>query len=246
MKTHWAPMFVFLLICSAPAASQDSALLFEGCTQCHGTPDPAVAGDLAWIGRVATTACVTPAGAKSAAKRTALMAWLNGKERVRPQVQSTARPPAANEGAVRSNIVRGSILLGPKGNVGDASVRVRLVWNGEKPDHAVRAVPAGDWEVKGYRVVRKDAQGVEWQIWGSGAKGRRLVVRAGETTTIDLDLAVHVKSRARKMRGKLSIGVGVTGDSKMGLTVVKAGDRVAAGFLLGRGDQMRVGALEYG
>jgi len=237
--------FAVFLLCATVASSQDSAAVFQACTRCHGTPDPKIAGDDAWIGRVATTACITPADSRSSAKRTALIAWLKGKDPVRPRVVNTARAARTSEGRLRTNIVRGSVLLGPKGNVGDASVRVRLVWSGEKPAEP-RAVPAGEWEVKGYRVVRADDRGVEWQIWGSGAKGRRFVVEAGATSTLDLDLDVHVKARVRKARGKLRIGLGVTGDSDMGLTVVKAGDRVPAAYLLGHGDDRIAGHLKYG
>lgn len=234
------------LALSGTATAQGPAAMFAGCTHCHGTPDPAVPGDSDWIKRVASTACIVPPAPKSADERAALIAWLNAEERVRPRIERAPRRREEGEGRVASNIARGSVLLGPKGPVGDASVRVRLVWNGETGKRALRNVPAGEWEVKGYRVLLEDDDGVPWQIWGSGHRGRRFSVKAGETFKLDLDLAVRVTARARRARGKLSVGVGVTGDSKMGLTVVKAGDRVPAGYTLVRGDRRRSGSLEYG
>ncbi len=230
----------------ADVSAQEPAALFRGCTKCHGVPDPAVAGDTLWVGRVATTACVTPAGEGSRAKRGALIEWLRSDSRQRPSVEAAARTLPDEHGAVVANFKRGSVLLGPPGGAGEAADLIRLVWNGESGDAARRAVPAGTWQVRGYRVIRAGANRTEWQTWGSGRGGRRITVSAGATTRLDLELRVHLKARAGQRRGRLSVGVGVTGDSGMGLSVVRGGDRVPATYKLVGGDRAVTGQLAYG
>lgn len=237
---------LILLTATSAVTAQRPAALFEGCRACHGMPQPDIAGDDLWIGRVATTACVTPAGPRSAKKRSALMAWLRADARERPHVERTARPPSEGYGTVKPTFAEGSVLLGPAGGVGDDSVTVRLVWNGEKGASALRTVPVGKWEVRGYRMQRTDGDGIRWQIWASGNRGRKVVVTAKKTAVLDLDLRVHVKPRAAVRRGKLSMGVAVTGDSRMGLTVVRGRSRVPASYSLVCEDRAIEGRLAYG
>ena len=239
-------VFLLCAMISAQESAPSPASVFANCQSCHGMPQVDVPGDDLWIDRVATTACVVPAGDKSAGKRSALMAWLRADARERPRVERRARPWAEGEGVVASNIAQGSLLLGPAGGVGDGSVMIRLVWSGEKGAAASRAVPVGDWEVRGYRVQRVADDGTPWQIWGSGRGGQKLTVRAGEATEVVLDQRVHVKPRATARRGQLSVGVSVSGDSRMGLSVIRRGDRVPATYALIDGDRVTTGGLAYG
>lgn len=239
-------LFIISSLVSAQETTQRPAAVFEGCQSCHGMPQVDIPGDDLWIGRVATTACVVPAGPKSSAKRSALMEWLRADTPPRPRIERGARPSAGDEGTVASNITKGSVLLAPAGGVGDATVMVRLVWNGEQGEAAVRSVPAGDWEVRGYRVQRVAKDGTPWQIWGSGRGGKKIAVRAGATTKVTFDQRVHVKARAASRRGKMSVGVSVTGDSRMGVSVVRRGDRVPATYALVCGESVTIGSLAYG
>ena len=220
---------------------------FQSCSHCHGTPDPRVAGDRLWIERIGTTACVQPPAPRAKKQREALIALLTGPGLPRPLVESTSRAMGPGEGSVTLPGGRGSVLLvatRPDGHPREHGA-VRLVWKagGQEP----RVLPAGHYRVQGYRFHATDPDGVRWQLWGSGAKGRRIEIRPGENQALSLDRSVHVNATARRARGKLFLGLGVTGDSGLGVTVIRDADRVPARFtILARGEQLAQGALQYG
>ncbi|MAG56229.1 MAG: hypothetical protein CMJ83_08065 [Planctomycetes bacterium] len=225
----------------------DGRALFAGCTHCHGMPDPGVPGGDLWIDRVKTTACVAPAGKAGMPKRKALLGYLRAKSTMRPVNLAKRTEPRAGQGLVTCSIPTGSVLLLPEGPANDDVKPVRLVFGDEKGNAAQRAMPVGTWRVRSYRIQRKDKKGVTWQLWGSGGKGRRVEVRAGETTPLPLDVDVRVKVTARGGRRGFRVGVGVTGDSQMGVTVVRAQDRVPAGYAFVNGDRVLTkGEMKYG
>ncbi len=243
---HVRAVFLVLATVAAPALSQKAPKEIERCTGCHGTPDPKVPGDELWIERIKTTACVQPAAPKGQKERMALIEWIRGSAFPKPPCVAEASAPKDGEGTVVTAFGRGSVLLWPATEGGSAAP-VRLVWTGEKGERRERAVPAGDYVVRNYRVHRTDAQGVAWQIWGSGASGRSVKVVAGETASVALDLAVKVAPQAKPKGKDLQVGLAVTGDSGMGLTVVRAKDRVPATYeILGGGKRLASGDLGYG
>jgi hypothetical protein len=157
-----------------------------------------------------------------------------------------ASPAAAKagEGIVLADLGRGSVLLVPER---DGVGAHRLVWGEKDAKDRQRAVPAGTWYVRNYKVIRTDELGVEWQVWGSLAKGRKVIVPESGQVSLEFDLAVHVAPQAKEHHGKLQIGIGVKGDSGMGLTVLRKGDRVPATYAIRRqGARLISGSLNYG
>lgn len=197
------------------------------CAGCHGMADPGVPGDDLWLLRIRTTACVQPAAPKGMKLRQELIDWFGGKRQERPAREDAARAAGPEEGTIVPGFERGSVLLWPEGDGGERRP-VRLVWAGEAKAAPERAVPAGDYVVRNYKIQRADAAGTEWQIWGSGAAGRKVRIDAGSRATLDLDLSVHVKPMAMDKGRQVQLGLGVTGDSGLGLTVIRGQDRVPA------------------
>lgn len=239
-------MLVAALSLMTPSAAaqgdQQTAAIFNRCVGCHGMPDTSLEGDRLWVKRIATTACVQPPAPRAMKKRGALMSWLRSAEASRPPREEGARAARKGEGLVTSSIEAGSILLVPQDHQ-DGLGAVRLVWTGGKKARAVRA---GRYVVRNYKIFRKDDKGVLWQTWASG-KGREVTVTTGKSTKIDLDLRVHITTQARQRKGKLSVGVQVRGDSRMGLTVIHAGDRVPALYVIeGADGALSNGSLKYG
>lgn len=101
---------------------------------------------------------------------------------------------------------------------------IRLSWkSGESGSR--RAVSPGRYQVRRYVVVRRDEKGVEWNLWAAGP-GRAVEVGAGRETRIDLDLDVTLKSMLDRKAQRVGIGGGFTGDSGMGLSLVKDTARI--------------------
>jgi len=239
--------FVLSMLVAFLPSQVDAPAVFGRCARCHGMPDTAVVGDTEWIGRIASTACVQPAGAAGQPTRKGLMEWLGSKSPDRPVVVGSRTQPKAHEGLVRCSVSHGSVLLVPAGGGGEVVDQVRLVFSGERGAAALRAMGEGEWMVRNYRVHRQDDRGRKWQLWGSGARGRRIQVKRGETVRLDLDLAVTVKPMAKPSKKGLRVGLGVSGDSRMGVTVIREGDRVPARYVVGQGDRVLTsGSMAYG
>ena len=238
---------VFLSSMSQTAAQHQKSAeaIFRRCSACHGTPDASLAGDRVWIGRIATTACVLPLAPKVAARREGLIEWLRGPRVHRPAVERKARKAARGEGLVSARLGQCSVLLVPA-EASDSAAPVRLVFDDKPASEATRALAAGRWVVRNYKVFRTDQSGRAWQIWASG-KGQEIRVMKGKKPPLELDLRVHLRTNVRLRGGKLRVGIGVTGDKGMGLTVIAAGDRVPATYVLkGRGKDLASGSMKYG
>ncbi len=240
-----APLLVVALLATlaASAAAQRAAHAFNKCITCHGMPDPAVPGDRLWIDRIKTTACVVPPAPKSDSLRRSLIAYLRGKKPERPTLVDRERPLESGEGTFVANLRRGSLLLYPE----RSGTPLRITWDGDKHGRA-RAVPAGRYRVRNYKVIKTDRAGVEWQLWSSTPNGHTVVVRPGERTFLHVDTRVHVTPCGRvTKRGDLRVGLMIQGHGKAGVTVVRAGERVPATYQVFDGERpIRDGRLDYG
>lgn len=225
-------------------AQSRAAHQFQKCTACHGMPDPSIPGDKLWIGQIARTACVVPKAPQSNALRRSLIAFLSGKQAERPTVVDREGDLGDGEGYVNTNLQRGSMMLYPEaGGRGP----VRLVWN-KAENGRRRAVPAGRYRIRNYKVIKRDDEGVEWQIWSSSPRGAMVIVRPGERALVNLDKRVHVKAcGGPTKKGDLRAGLMIHGHHRSGLTVVRAGKRVHATYGIFAGDrEVRSGDLDYG
>ncbi len=228
-------------------AKIDARAEFQPCTTCHGRPDPELSSDQLWIDRVSETTCVQPLGKKSAPLRGALRAYLLGKDDV-PKRESTVRDAAAGEGQIAlSEPENLSVLLTPIASDGKSATPIRLVWKAED-GKAARTLPAGRYRVQHYAITRRDTQGTEWQLWGSGAKGRTIVVAAAEEPTrLNFNPGVRLASTAMWTDVGLQVGLAPTGDGGMGVTIMRAGKRIKTKYrLLGTEGVTAKGPMSYG
>lgn len=225
----------------------DGAKEFRSCSGCHARPDPSIRGDSLWIDRITTTACVQPPAPQGQAKRQSLVQFLRDVRHDHPRTERTPRPTSDGEGTVSLPFSRASVFLVPA-DANNELQPVRLLWSEGDAAGSLRSVTAGKYRIQGYRLERTDSSGTRWQVWGSGARGREVIVTEGKQTTIDLDPRVHVAPSARVRDSNLQLGLTVRGDSQMGVTVVRSNDRVPSQFtLLGPdGDQVAEGSLRYG
>ncbi|MHC4470905.1 MAG: hypothetical protein ACYS99_08060 [Planctomycetota bacterium] len=153
-------------------------------------------------------------------------------------------PPADAKGLalISTGMASGSIILA------GAEGRVTLVWKAGEKDRA-RALPPGAYRLLTTRVERR-MDDVHWFLSSTGpaARGKLFELKAGETTRIDVDEAVHFKGRGRWKKGALRIGFAITAGDGRGLSVFKAGRRVPVTYevLSPKGAVLTKGPARYG
>lgn len=237
-------ILVTLAMSALLCAQQPPERLWSSCQSCHVQPDAAIAGDQSWLERLKSTACIQPGPAKSAALRSTLKSWLLSAERVRPRRIESTLPAQADEGTLAVPFAEGSLWIVPA----DATtplVPLRLVWSAASG--GARAIPAGKWRVSAYRLRQRDAEGTEWQLWASGGAGREFAVQAGQESKLEVDQSVTTRLDWSMKGQDLRIGVNVRGDSDMGATIVRGGERVPMRFVVRDGVSTAVaGDLDYG
>lgn len=167
----------------------------------------------------------------------------------------TVRPPrridrldsevAGATGRVVPGFEAGSVVLVPAGAADDSGA-LRLVWRADDAERA-RPVPAGEWRVKGY-LLERARDGATWFLSGAGMTGRTLKVAAGAESRLELDTAIHLRLRARHQRQKLNVALQITGDSGMGVMLLRDRTRVPVACLLadGEGKETARATMEYG
>jgi hypothetical protein len=160
-----------------------------------------------------------------------------------PARVDAAAPATPGGGTVTANVEEGYVVLVPTGK--DAGLGVRLVWTKNDAQRA-RPVPAGAYQVRGYAVVRQDAQGTRWTVHASGL-GRTVTVQRGQETKLELDLAVTLNVKPFVMQGKPAIGGTLRGDSDMGLTLCRGAERITIGWkALAGGKEIASGNCNFG
>lgn len=142
------------------------------------------------------------------AKRTAIIDYLKSLESPKPAV-------AKDAGRVSANFETGYVVLVPEGKANCDGIRLTYT----KTDRT-REIAAGKYTVRRYVI-----ENGEWAVWATGA-GRAVTVKAGETTKLELDLDVQLKMTVMKHGKKTQIGGSFSGDSGMGLSLLKGDARV--------------------
>jgi hypothetical protein len=183
--------------------------------------------------------------------RVAMIEFLKSGELKPPHAVTTApEGTEKNAGFITPNFAEGALLL--KDNGGR---HFRLEWPKEERDGPKgkaadrrRALAEGSYTLTGYRLVQRDAKGVEWFISASAPNLRRLSVLSGKVLPIEIDEQIHLTCRVQTAKGRLQIQVGVAGEHKSGLSIYRDGRRIDLGYRLSdaTGKELAAGTLDYG
>ncbi len=128
-----------------------------------------------------------------------------------------ARAPATTDGLVTVSFAAGDLFLS------DAEDHAyRLSWNADEPQaERRRALPAGSYRLRTYRIVRTEG-GERWHVSATAPSLRRIEVRAGETTHVELDDTIAIHSRLSDTQA----GMNIQGDSGAGLSIYRGAKRI--------------------
>ena len=157
--------------------------------------------------------------------RRALIQFLREPGLERPATIETAVPPEEWKkrklGAVVSNVVDGELFLRSKSD----DRRIRLAWKKEDKERD-RPLPVGEYEIVGYRVVKKDKAGREWFISATSHGDGDVVVKKGRSTTVTISDTIRFRSHARRRKGSLRCALGIQGEHRAGLSIYCDGKRI--------------------
>jgi hypothetical protein len=194
-------------------------------------------------------------GAANDMAREAMIAFLKGGALKPPcAVVSGPRKEDAAAGFLTASFEEGTLFL-----ASSSGEHYRLEWptpslvsptdRASKPmADRRRALPPGEYTLTCYRILRRDARGVEWLISASGPVIRRLTVRTGEEQRLTVDDTIRLMGSARPENGGVEIQLMIAGEKGSGLTVYRNGKRIDIGYrLVGPGEQeLAQGTLKYG
>lgn len=162
-------------------------------------------------------------------------------------MSAAPKAPAADVGFITPGFEQGALFL--KNTAGSF---YRLEWSaqaasGEAADRR-RAVPAGEYTLTGYRVIRRDKAGTIWFISATGTNLRRVTVRPGVEQQAPVDDAIRITGGAHPERGGVAIHVMLAGIKGSGLSIYRDGRRIDIGYRLADAKQRELarGALAYG
>ncbi len=148
---------------------------------------------------------------------------------------------------MRSNVRDGSLFL--KNASGEVT---RLAWKAGKAGE-LRALPPGNYTLVGYRIVRKDDEGVNWFISAISPKGiRKLAVKPGKPLMVAIKPEIRVACKGRaggpKAKGVLAVQGGFQGEHHSGLTIYREGKRIPLRFTISNhtGEEIETGKMGYG
>ena len=106
-----------------------------------------------------------------------------------------------------------------------------------------RALPAGTYDLVGYRVLKRDEAGTEWHVSVTAPSMRELELVAGANLAVEIDTGILIRKRAR---GR-SLNMAIQGDGGAGLSIYKAGRRIPMGYRLkSPGGDAIEGRFRYG
>lgn len=174
----------------------------------------------------------------------ALITYLKSKSAAKPRTVASCPPiPDPKAGRVTSNIGHGELFLHLKGH---REKRIRLRW--EPGGDRERELPAGTYEVTGYRRVAAAQDGAEW-IWSTTAPVyRELTVTAGQTVQLDVRRKLVVKARAFTKKDKQRVALVLQAERRLGNTLYRNGRRIQIQWqcLDKQGRVLSKGKMRYG
>jgi len=102
----------------------------------------------------------------------------------------------------------------------------RLSWTGdEEAAERARAVPAGEYVLKTYRVLRENDD-ARWHISATTPAIQKIDVRAGENTEVEIDNSINIRSLLNGGRAQMMI----QGEHGAGLSIYRDGKRIPIDF----------------
>lgn len=131
----------------------------------------------------------------------------------------------------------------------------RLEWPQQRPDASGaaasdrwRALPAGEYTLVSYRLVRRDGKGVEWFISASKPDLRRIVVRPGVNQEVKVEDGIRMKCTTSLKGEDVQVGAAITGDNGAGLSIYQNGKRIAMAYRIedAQGKRLAGGNMKYG
>jgi hypothetical protein len=144
-------------------------------------------------------------------------------------------------GVVTTNVKAGSAVLhGPKGDV-------MLVWTTRDADRR-RMLPAGAYRLRTARVER-EKDGVHWFLSATAPpKEAARELKADGELRLDVGTTVRFEGQVRRRGDALQLGFSVKDGEGRGLSVYRAGKRVAVTYkvLSKRGKVLAEGTMNYG
>ena len=108
--------------------------------------------------------------------------------------------------------------------------------------------PAGTYMVTGYRRVAMSDEGIVW-IWSTTSPSyRKLEVKAGGTTHLDVRRKLKVNARAFEKKGKHRVALVFQSERRLGNTLYRDGTRIDIVWqcLDERGAVLSKGTMRYG
>ena len=111
-----------------------------------------------------------------------------------------------------------------------------------------RALPPGAYTVIGYRIMRDDDSGTEWCLSGISPKGlQKLDVKPGRVQKVTIPPSITFGARGTAGNGFM-IQVPIQGAHHAGVTIYKAGKRIAMSYAItgADGKELESGTMTYG
>lgn len=104
----------------------------------------------------------------------------------------------------------------------------------------------GTYKVLNVRTVKKDKNGVSWVLSATKPSGIPLEIKKSEVTTLEFKPKLEIDLRARRLRGGISINVGMSVDGA-GATVFKDGEKVPVRYKVFSkdGKELTSGTMTY-
>jgi hypothetical protein len=120
----------------------------------------------------------------------------------------------------------------------------RLAWTGiETEDERTLALPAGEYVLKTYRVVREQDD-ERWHISATRPSIKSIEVRAGENTVVEIDESIRLTSNLNGDQAQMMI----SGEARAGLSIYRAGKRLPIDYRIvdDAGTVTASGSMRYG
>jgi len=169
----------------------------------------------------------------------ALTEYLRAKPLELPWEMSAEGASEDGMGTVTPSFERGDLFL-----VDEEGTAFRLSWTGDEKDgERKRALPAGKYALRTYRIVR-EKDGERWHVSATRPTIMSVEVKAGSNVEVEVDDSISISSRLNSGQAQMMIH----GDKKAGLSIYRAGKRIPIGYrVLGDdGTVLASGNMRYG
>ena len=166
-------------------------------------------------------------------------------------------PPGKERGDVgflTPTFDEGTLLLKSK-----SGEHYRLAWIKDERDQSAgaaaaadsdrrRALPAGEYQLTNYVLLRRDAKQVQWFLSATGRLIRKIIVKAGEEQKIKLAEAVFMQCRAKPAHSQFEITMMIAGEHHSGLSLYRNGRRIPVQYRIidQEGNELATGPMQYG